>query len=219
MSGTIRTDITGLKFNRLTVVSLDQTVGRGGRRYWVCLCDCGEVVRVTTNKLRNGTTKSCGCYAADCLREMRYKHGKVKTPEFKTWTEMRQRCTNQNNLGYKNYGARGITVCERWESFEVFLEDVGIRPSPDFSLERVDNNKGYSPENCIWADKTVQARNRRNNLNYTYGGKTQCLSAWCEHFDLDRDTVYQRIRTLGWAFEKAITTPTRNPYTKKESHK
>jgi len=213
MNSTLRTNLAGLKFNRLTVLELDPVIGRGGRRYWFCLCDCGNTTRVTTHKLRAGTTKSCGCYSADSLREIRYKHGMVRTTEFKSWTEMRQRCTNQNNGAYKNYGARGITVCERWASFENFIADMGLKPSSDYSIERLDNNKGYSPENCIWADKLTQSRNRRSNLNYVYQGRTLCLSAWCEVFDLDQPSVYQRIKSLGWSFEKSITTPTRKRYT------
>lgn len=208
-SKTIRTTLAGERFTRLTVVSLDKEVGNGGRRYWVCLCDCGATTKVTTSKLRAGSTKSCGCYAADSLRNIRLRHGMVKSPEFKAWSEMRQRCGNKNNHNYYNYGGRGITVCERWSSFESFIVDMGYKPSCEHSLERVDNNRGYSPDNCIWADKTTQARNRRTNLVFTLGGRTSCLSEWCELLSLDSSVVYQRIRKLKWSFEKAITTPTR----------
>ena len=134
------------------------------------------------------------------------KHGMKDTPEWRVWASLRGRCNSQTHKAYHNYGDRGITVCERWESFENFLEDMGERPSSKHSIDRIDNDGPYSPENCRWATRNEQNRNKRTNRLLTHGGKTLCLAAWAEELSINYMTLLGRLK-FGWSVEQAITTP------------
>lgn len=138
---------------------------------------------------------------------LRHGHNKVskKTTEYSTWAGMLQRCTNQNNIAFENYGGRGIDVCERWKIFENFLSDMGRKPK-GFSLERIDNNKGYSPENCKWASKAEQNRNNRRNKMLSYNGETLIMKDWAAKAGISYSCLRKRIK-LGWSIEKTLTTP------------
>ena len=201
-------DLVGVRFGRLQVLSEMPYRTKGLKRLWLCMCDCGVTREVTTDHLTTGHTKSCGCLSVDTIRAMRTKHGKSnKTPEYKAWMEMRQRCSNENNQAYPYYGGRGISVCDRWvDSFENFLVDMGNRPHKGMSLDRVDVNKGYSRENCRWATRTEQSRNRRNVPKYTVGDRSLTLPEWAEVCGISRGTLWQRVVVLGWGIEKAIST-------------
>lgn len=162
-------DLRGQKFGRLLVVN---EAGRAKDRHvlWNCLCECGNYVLVTGNHLkRTGGTLSCGCLQKEKTVEAKTTHGLSSIPEYHIWALMKDRCLNKNSDNFPNYGGRGITVCEQWLKFENFYEDMGQRPNPSLTIERVDNNKGYFPENCIWATKEVQARNTRIHKNNTSG--------------------------------------------------
>lgn len=183
---------------------------------WSCICTCGTERRVKTQSLREGTSTSCGCSHRE-LTSKRFKgqthtikHGHARnqksSPEYKSWGSMRHRCFNKNNISYKYYGGRGITVCERWNKFENFLKDMGRRPSKH-SLERIDNNKGYGPENCRWATNLDQANNKRNNKYLTYKGKTRSRKEWARVLDISYSALLHRLNDLGWSTEKALGTP------------
>lgn len=135
-----------------------------------------------------------------------YKHGMVYSPEWFIWRSMRNRCSNPKHPSYKNYGGRGITVCDRWEeSFINFYEDMGARPSKDHSLDRINNNLGYNKENCRWATDKEQRRNTRRNIFLTLDGKTMCLEDWAKQLKIKPDTLKKRIDS-GWSDERVLTT-------------
>lgn len=151
-------DMRGTKFGRLTVIQRAPNIGH--ETYWLCKCDCSCLKVVRGTHLRKGLIRSCGCYRQDVSR----KHGRHDTPEYHVWQNMLARCRNQNHPSYKDYGGRGITVCERWHTFENFFADMGERPSPDLMIERIDNNGNYEPSNCTWTTLYKQLMNRRNTV-------------------------------------------------------
>ncbi len=170
------------------------------RAIWLCRCDCGVTKEVVGRTLRNGESKSCGC-------NKNIKHGMSRNdnphPLYKTWNAMIQRCTNLNVSNYKNYGGRGITVCDRWLDVCNFIADMGSKPTRNHSLDRIDNNQGYSPENCKWATETEQTRNRRSNKMLTYKGKTQCLSDFAKEIGVKMSVLSARLKA-GWSIERAL---------------
>lgn len=197
-----RKDISA-SYGRLSVLSVE-----GG--FALCACSCGsDTFKCRVSNLRNGSTKSCGCLRREVGVRTR-THGQTKTNLYKNWQQMLSRCNNPMDKSYTNYGGRGITVCNRWEdSFENFALDVGQRPGPNFSLDRKDNNGPYSPENCRWATKTQQSRNRRCALQVTIGQETKSLKEWCDKFGVNYWTAYGRIKRLGWTGDDAVTTSAR----------
>jgi len=198
-------DLTGKRFGRLVVIKRVVN-NKWGQSRWLCLCDCGKKPIVSNTHLRTGSVQSCGCMNIEKLT----RHGGAKRGKrlkiYAVWGAMIQRCTNPNNRQWKNYGNRGITVCERWMKFENFLEDMGKPPGHGYSIERKDNNGNYCKENCIWATRKEQNRNKRDNHLITFGGKTQCLTDWAEEIGIKQETILKRFR-ISWSIEKALTTP------------
>lgn len=197
-------DLKGKRFFKLLVVGY---AGQNKHRksLWTCLCDCGATTVAVGNSLTSTLTKSCGCYQ----RTVSLTHGDsrirggIGSPEYRVWAGLLARCRNASQ---KNYGGRGISVCERWESFENFLADMGRRPSPKHSIDRVDNDGNYEPGNCRWAVKKQQDRNRRTNRPVEFRGETKCLTEWAEMFGLNPAALAWRLNH-GWGTEEAITTP------------
>lgn len=197
-------DLVGQKFGRLLVVSRAANTKAGMRR-WVCQCDCGGTTVTTGAKLRSGHTKSCGCLNKERIT----KHGMHKSAEYIVYQQMKERCFNTKKGSYTRYGAKGITVCERWRvSFENFYEDMGPRP-PGTSLDRIDNAGNYEPGNCRWADNATQYRNRAQTVWITYNGETKCRKDWAKQYGVDEATLAQRL-ARGWDIEKALTTKPMN---------
>ena len=163
----MRRDITGLVFERLTVKGY---VGSSkGKSIWECICTCGNITRVSLDRLTSGNTRSCGCLKSENIVLDKTVHGHAKhgfsTPEYRSWQGMKYRCYNPKSKSYQDYGGRGIKVCEKWKnSFENFLKDVGLKPSKEYSLDRIDVNGDYTPENVKWSTNKEQVLNRRPSI-------------------------------------------------------
>lgn len=182
--------------------------GSNWKRYCKFRCHCGKEFIANITKIRIGHTKSCGCKRIETVVSMNTTHGMSQTGEYHSWDSMIQRCTNPKNNRYSEWGGRGIEVCERWlDSFENFFEDMGLRPTPNHSLERKNNGKGYGPTNCRWATQKEQSLNRRSNHVVEYNGEKKPLKELTEKHGLRYDRVIQRINTLGWSVKDAFEKP------------
>lgn len=173
------------------------------RPVWKWLCDCGKTHEANAKNVLKGKQRSCGC-----LHDGRPSHGLSKTPEYRIWGEMIQRCTNPDNKNFVNYGGRGIKVCERWRSFASFYEDIGPRPSPSLTIERVDNNGWYCKENCKWSTRIENASNTRSNRYVWYDEKKFTISAIARLHKIKPETFRQRLNA-GWNIHDALTTKVR----------
>jgi hypothetical protein len=205
-------NLIGKKFDRLTVIGYGHVkrVKNGTKHYWFVECDCGEIKEMRGDQIKGKNIISCGCYkreiARETLKRVSTTHGKSGTPVYNVWLSMRRRCSDPNNAQYIYYGGRGIGVCRRWnESFEEFHRDMGDPPL-NYTLERIDNNLGYSPDNCKWATWEEQNNNRRNSHFVTINGKTKTITEWSREYGINAHTVYGRIHR-GRDPVEAITTP------------
>jgi hypothetical protein len=193
-------DLTGHVYGRLTVL------GSAGRRgdflLLSCLCSCGAKVIKRQHSVLSGRTQSCGCLQ----REKSTRHGMRRTSEYGIWENIVARCTNPKNTAFEHYGARGITLCERWRDFANFYADMGPRPSPKHTVEREDNDRGYEPGNCVWATRSVQQNNRRVNRRITFEGRTQTVTQWERERGFKPGTINHRLK-IGWPVEKAVSAP------------
>lgn len=197
----------GQRFGRLALIEMVRA-SRGGD-YWRCACDCGGAATVRADHLRSGKTLSCKCYKVERAAAANTKHGASETAEFKTWMKMIGRCTCPTDAAFGDYGGRGITVASEWLcDFPRFLADMGRRPSPQHTLDRRDNDGPYSRQNCRWATRKEQARNRRSNRIVEYRGERMCLAAAAEMAGLDLRQVVNRLRH-GWSEERALSEPPR----------
>jgi len=207
--------VEGQKFNRLTIIKLDRTeINKTNTKgykvkieFYLCKCDCGNICIVRKYNLLNNHTKSCGCYKQDLLKITHKKNKKYLPIEKKLYLVLagiKTRCLNKNDKHYKNYGNRGIIVCDEWKNdFKSFydwsmangyIENEGKNI---LTIDRIDNNKGYSPDNCRWVNMKTQARNRRNNRLITYNGETHCVAEWAEINGIKDITLRKRIKRKG----------------------
>lgn len=201
-------DLTGQRFGKLVVAGQSERTPKGKIR-WDCLCDCGNRHNVATCHLKSGAIKDCGCEKAKRTSERNTKHGGSKSRIYNIWIKMRDRCSNPNNEDWDLYGGKGIQVCQEWnESFEAFREWAFRNGySKEKSIDRINGNKGYYPENCRWATSKEQANNVSRNRIVNYRGKRMTLSEAADISKVSYATLKARITYYGWPIEKAIETP------------
>ena len=192
-------DMLGRRFGRLVVVA-EAGRDRWGQARWRCRCECGGETTVRGHALRTGHITGCGCGRGNPRHRQSGIH---RSKTYEVWLQMLARCTNPRNRAWSHYGGRGITVCERWRSFENFLADMGERP-PGLSIDRVDNERGYEPGNCRWATRREQSANRRTSRFLTVRGERVCLAEWARRSGLAPSTIASRLK-LGWPAEQAVT--------------
>lgn len=201
-------DLVGKRFGRLLVVQFDRR--EDGETYWVCRCDCGnkKIVRGSNLTKKNGTM-SCGCLSSELTIQRRKTHGERNTPLYKIWTSMKERCYYTKSVSYTNYGKRGITVCDEWrEDFTAFRDwalSHGYSTDKRIQIDRIDNNKGYSPDNCRFVTRVEQANNRRNNKHITYNGVTKTVAEWARYLGVDNRALSKRLYRVGDDLEAACS--------------
>lgn len=206
MMGRFR-DLTGERFGRLLVLQRDGC-NKHGQVKWYCECECGARKHVLGLCLSRGETQSCGCLHRESTAQINLRHGMTKTPIYAIWHSMMQRCYDSNSPAFSRYGGRGINVCDKWQTFEGFYEDMGNKPK-GLSLERKNVNGDYSPENVVWANAKTQANNRRNNIVLEHNGKKQTMQQWCDELGLKIGTIWARLNR-GWNVDRALTEEVRN---------
>lgn len=225
--GKPRQDLTGQRFGRLVVEYCDHYDKTARDSYWTCLCDCGSRVIICGQSLKRGASKSCGCYQRDVARETVKKyprplphghtiHGLRHTRLYNVWLSMKDRCYNKNSTCYHRYGGRGITVCDEWRSDFVAFYNWAIQtgydenaPTGTCTLDRSNNDAGYSPENCRWRTQKQQCNNTAFNLYLEYNGERHTLSEWSQITGIGSNTIESRLMRYKWSVEKALTTPVR----------
>lgn len=195
-------DLTGNRYGRLTVISRAESKKRktgGSRTMWNCQCDCGNIVVVDGDHLKSGHSKSCGCITK--------KHGMFGTRIYKIWDSMYQRCYNSNHAAYKDYGGRGITVCDEWlHNFQAFYEwSMSNGYADNLTIDRINVNGNYEPSNCRWATDIEQHNNTRKNRYIEFNGETHTMAEWARITGIKYATLASRIITKGWSIERALT--------------
>lgn len=216
-------DMTGQKFGRMT--ALEFFAGGGGKKpKWLCRCECGIEKKVTGYQLRSGKTKSCGCLRNDKSSErftrLNTKHGHTGTPSYHVWGEMMRRCERTTHVRYVDYGGRGIKVCERWRTYESYLADMYPKPGPGYSMDRIDNDGDYSPDNCRWATHGEQARNKRTSVLIEHEGQSKTAPEWSEIVGTLTATILWR-HHQGWTSHEVMhgRAPANSAYVMHEGKK
>lgn len=207
-----KADLIGQRFGRLLIVIEAEKISN--RRCFVCKCNCGNIIKVRLNSLKSGNTRSCGCLHKEELRKRNYKHGLSldengnKTRLYGLWSRMRQRCSDVNSNDFKYYGGRGIKVCDEWLNYYVFHDWALANGYADsLSIDRIDNEGNYKPDNCRWVVLEQQARNKRNNHLITFHGLTKTLIEWSRELQIESSLLRYRIKV--WDIEKAFTISVR----------
>lgn len=202
--------VAGDRYGRLTFIQ-EAPRSEAGLRMVRCKCDCGAILALPLKYIRKGNTSSCGCLRREMVAAKNTKHGMRKRaggspPEYFIWKQMRNRCNAPGDSHWERYGARGITVCPRWGDFEAFLADMGPRPSPRHSIDRIDNDGPYEPGNCRWATASQQARNKRNSSRVQFQGETYTVADLAEKCGIPYGRLDSRLRK-GWSVERAVSEP------------
>ena len=202
----------GDKYNRLTVIKELAPIprkGRGTYRIFECKCDCGNIVNVRLDHLRDGHTSSCGCYNKEKVQETHTKHGLYKHPLYIAWINIKARCYNKSNPEYCYYGNKGICLCDEWlNNFESFYDwSINNGWNKNLSIDRINNNGNYCPENCRWTTKDVQANNTSRTHKYEYQNKIYTIKELEKEFNVPYKLLYSRLVNLNWPIEKAINSP------------
>lgn len=197
-------DISGNRYGRLVAIN---PIRKNNGIYWVCKCDCGNTTEVLPQHLNRGLIRSCGCLRKDVSSKKNKKHGMSKTRLYKEWAGIIQRCTNPNSTSYVRYGKKGIDICREWLSFDPFKDwALSNGYSDELTIDRIDNDKGYSPDNCRWATYEEQAHNQKTNKNLEYNGETMTMAEWARKLGISSSSLYGRLKR-GWSIDKALSTP------------
>ena len=208
----VKKNLKGQKFSYLTVVK-EVGSNKNGRTIWLCRCDCGNYHETLGKYLLDGSTTSCGCRRAKILSDTTKRqttHNKSNTRLYRIWAAMRKRCRNINDSEYKNYGERGISICSEWDNFTTFYEWAMANGYADnLTIDRINNDGNYEPNNCRWVSYKVQANNTRANHYITYNDETLTLQEWAEKVGISEKTLISRINRYHWSIEKALETPVR----------
>lgn len=201
-------DLTGQVFGKLTAIKrCEDHFTTGGNRYsqYSCRCECGEMIKVRSDRLVSGHTRSCGCERKRSVREMSTSHGQSKTRLYRIWAHMKQRCLTESDKNYADYGGRGITICAEWaNSYEVFRKwamDSGY--SDALTIDRIDVNRGYDPQNCRWSTTIEQMNNTRKNRKIEYLGQEKTVAEWARVIGVPYNTLFSRLYRYGWPIDKA----------------
>lgn len=206
-------DMTGYKFNNCEV--LYRVENRYGVAHWKCKCRCGKLFVSAGSNIRKGKTNSCGCYQKEKVSNTRKTHGKSESRLYGVWESMKQRCNNPNNPNYNRYGGRGIKIYSNWNnSFESFSNWAYANDYHDnLTIDRVDNNGNYEPENCRWVDCRAQSRNRNSNRLLKFQGKELCVAEWSDLTGINSNTILNRL-SRGWSVEETLSTPIEHKYSR-----
>lgn len=203
-----KTNLMGRTFGKLTVYEVAQP--RNGKTMWKCKCSCGNIVIVDASSLKRGLTKSCGCLLKEATSKANIKHAQTNTRLYKIWCGMLSRCNNSNRDHYSRYGGRGIKVCEDWCDFTHFYDWANNNGyKPNLSIDRIDNNGNYSPENCRWVTQKEQMRNTSQNRMLLYDGVLMTESEWAEKYNISKFTLSSRLRR-GWSISDSISKPVKH---------
>lgn len=200
-------NLLGKKFGRLTVI---RDYGRSENRsvIWLCKCECGNTHKVSTGKLKNGSVKSCGCLRRDMTVNKNHKHGQANTRLYSIWNGIKRRCQQPKCSSYNDYGGRGISLCKEWLDFSNFYNwSMNNGYDDSLSIDRIDVDGDYTPNNCRWVDSKIQQRNKRNNHYLTYNNETHPITEWADILGINKGTLESRITRYGWSTEKALNTP------------
>ena len=203
-------DLTGKRFGRLVVIKRLEN-DKHYSACWLCKCDCGNIKSIKGNSLRRGLTVSCGCYHKETVTNRQTTHNSSKTRLFRIWQHMKARCYNPNYKFYSYYGGRGITICDEWRNDFISFQQWSLSHgyTDELTLDRINTNGNYEPDNCRWVTRKIQQNNNRRNLNFTINGETKTLAQWCEIYGVPHRRTRYRAIDLGWDIVDALTIPSR----------